>query len=78
MTSEYDFQKIYAEYYQKIVQYLVRITGPNDAEDIAQDVFNKINRGIEGFQGKSNLSTWIYRIATNATIDRSRSAAQCH
>ena len=39
MTTEYDFKKIYAEYYEKIVQYLVRITGPNDAEDIAQDVF---------------------------------------
>ena len=78
MASEYNFQEIYAEYYQKIVQYLVRITGPNDAEDIAQDVFDKINRGLDGFQGKSKLSTWIYRIATNAAIDRSRSAAFKH
>ncbi len=74
-TPEYDFKKIYDEYYRRIVQYLTRILGPNDAEDIAQDVFDKINSGLGGFQGKSKLSTWIYRIATNTVIDRWRSAA---
>jgi RNA polymerase sigma-70 factor (ECF subfamily) len=78
MTPEYDFRKIYDEYYQRIVQYLTRIVGPNDAEDIAQDVFDKINSGLGGFQGKSKLSTWIYRIATNTMIDRLRSAAYKH
>ena len=78
MTPEYDFRKIYDEYYQRIVQYLRRIVGPNDAEDIAQDVFDKINSGLGGFQGKSKLSTWIYRIATNTMIDRLRSAAYKH
>jgi RNA polymerase sigma-70 factor (ECF subfamily) len=78
MTPEYDFKKIYDEYYQRIVQYLTRIVGPNDAEDIAQDVFDKINSGLGGFQGKSKLSTWIYRIATNTMIDRLRSAAYKH
>jgi len=78
MVPEYDFKKIYDEYYQRIVQYLIRIVGPNDAEDIAQDVFNKINSGLGRFQGKSKLSTWIYRIATNTMIDRLRSAAYKH
>jgi len=78
MSPEYDFKEIYDEYYQRIVQYLTRIAGSNDAEDIAQDVFNKINNGLEGFQGKSKLSTWIYRIATNTAIDRSRSSAYKH
>jgi len=78
MTPEYDFKKIYDEYYQRIVQYLTRIVGLNDAEDIAQDVFDKINSGLGGFQGKSKLSTWIYRIATNTMIDRLRSAAYKH
>jgi RNA polymerase sigma-70 factor (ECF subfamily) len=38
-------------------------------------VFDKINRGLGRFQGRSKLSTWIYRIATNTAIDRSRSPA---
>ena len=75
MDSEHDFQTIYEEYYQKIIQYLTRIAGPNDAEDIAQDVFDKINRNLGAFRGQSKLSTWIYRIATNTAIDRMRSAA---
>jgi RNA polymerase sigma-70 factor (ECF subfamily) len=70
--------KGYDEYYERIVQYLARIAGSNDAEDIAQNVFNKINSGLEGFQGKSKLSTWVYRITTNTAIDRSRSAAYKH
>ena len=74
MGSKYEFKKIYDEYYSRILQYLSRIVGPNDAEDMAQDVFDKINNGLGGFQGKSKLSTWIFRIATNTAIDRSRSA----
>jgi len=78
MPPEYDFEKIYDEYYQRIVQYLTRIAGPNDAEDITQEVFGKISGSLGGFQGKSKLSTWIYRIATNTAIDRLRSAAYRH
>ena len=78
MSAEYEFKKIYDEYYQTIFQYVTRLVGPNDAEDIAQDVFDKINSGLGGFKAKSKLSTWIYRIATNTAIDRSRSAAYKH
>ena len=78
MSSDCEFKKIYDEYYPRIFQYLSRIAGPTDAEDMAQDVFGKINSGLQGFQGKSKLSTWIYRIATNTAIDRSRSAAYKH
>ena len=75
MATECEFINIYNEYYIKIIQYLSRIVGPNDAEDLAQDVFNKLCRNLGGFKGKSKLSTWIYRIATNVAIDRSRSAS---
>ena len=78
MSPDYDFKKIYDEYHPVILQYLARIAGPNEAEDIAQDVFDKVNRGLGGFQGKSKLSTWIYRVATNTAIDRSRSATYKH
>jgi RNA polymerase sigma-70 factor (ECF subfamily) len=78
MNPEDKFIKIYHDYYQKIVKYLSRIVGPNDAEDIAQDVFDKISRNISGFRRESKLSTWIYRIATNTAIDRLRSSAYKH
>jgi len=78
MSPDSEFTKIYDEYYSRILLYLTRIAGLNDAEDIAQDVFDKVHGGLKRFQGKSKLSTWIYRIATNTAIDRSRSAVYKH
>ena len=75
MISDLKFDTIFDEYHPKILRYLSRIVGRVDAEDLTQEVFDKINRGLEGFQGRSDLSAWIYRIATNTAIDRSRSVA---
>ncbi|MBN2569216.1 MAG: sigma-70 family RNA polymerase sigma factor [Deltaproteobacteria bacterium] len=75
MTDEYDFRTIYDEYHPKIVRYLTRVVGATDAEDIAQEVFDRVHRNLGDFRGQSKLSTWIYRIATNAAIDSRRSAA---
>src|SRR2546422_10949523 len=35
------------------------------AEDMAQDVFLRIHRGLPYFRGEARLSTWIYRIVAN-------------
>ncbi len=55
------------------MRYLTRLVGKNEAEDLTQEVFIKISRGLKDFRGKSQLSTWIYRIATNAALDKLRS-----
>ena len=70
-----DFQEIYTEFQPRILRYLSRMMGPEEAEDVAQEVFEKVNRSLDGFRGQSKLSTWIYRIATNAAIDKLRSAS---
>jgi RNA polymerase sigma-70 factor (ECF subfamily) len=72
MSVEIDFNEIYEEFYPKIVRYLSRLTGQQEAEDIAQEVFEKASRGLKSFKGESKLSTWLYRIATNTAIDRMR------
>ena len=43
-----------------------------DAEEITQDVFFKVCRGISSFQGDAALSSWIYRITFNAAMSRVR------
>ena len=38
------------------------------AEDLAQDVFLRIHRGLPSFRGEARLSTWIYRIVANVCL----------
>jgi len=35
----------------------------------------KVNKGLKEFKGESKLSTWVYRIATNAALDKMQSRA---
>jgi RNA polymerase sigma-70 factor (ECF subfamily) len=67
------FEEIHKTYRPKIERYLVRMVGEAEAEDLTQEVFVKIHRGLGEFKGDSSLSTWIYRIATNTALDALRS-----
>jgi RNA polymerase sigma-70 factor (ECF subfamily) len=68
-----DLQTIHDEFQPKIRRYLRRLVGPTDAEDLTQEVFVKVGQALPSFRGESKLSTWVYRIATNAAFDRLRS-----
>jgi RNA polymerase sigma factor (sigma-70 family) len=72
---EFDFQTIHAEFRPRIQRYLARLVGESEAEDLTQEVFVKVHRALPSFRGEAQLSTWIYRIATNAALDRLRSPA---
>lgn len=45
---------------------------PADAEDVVQETFLSAFKGIDRFDGRSGLSTWLYRIAFNAAMMRLR------
>ncbi|MBE0637469.1 MAG: sigma-70 family RNA polymerase sigma factor [Bacteroidales bacterium] len=53
-----------------IVNKIVR--NHHEAEELAQDVFIKAYQALQGFEGKSRFSTWLYRIAYNTSISRVR------
>ncbi len=67
-----DFDQIYQDFFPRIKGYLRRLVGEHDCEDVAQEVFLKVNASLDGFRGDSSLSTWIYRVATNAALDHLR------
>jgi RNA polymerase sigma-70 factor, ECF subfamily len=67
------FETIHSSYRPRIVRYLTRLVGPDAAEDLTQEVFIRVSRGLPDFKGTAKLSTWIYRIATNVATDRWRS-----
>jgi len=67
------FREIYERFHPGVLRFLSRIVGEEEAEDVAQEVFLRVDRGLEGFRGESSMGTWIYRIARNAALDRLRS-----
>lgn len=68
------------EKYQQRVYYHIRrmVKVHDDTDDVMQNTFMKVWRGLENFRNEAQLFTWIYRIATNETItflnSRSRKA----
>jgi RNA polymerase sigma-70 factor (ECF subfamily) len=48
------------------------VNNREDAEEISQDVFLKAYQSLNTFEGKSKFSTWLYRIAYNAAISKTR------
>lgn len=48
------------------------VSNREDAEEISQDVFLKAYQSLNTFEGKSKFSTWLYRIAYNAAISKTR------
>jgi RNA polymerase sigma-70 factor (ECF subfamily) len=74
MESAMEFDALYGTFRPRILRYLARLIGPDQAEDVAQEVFVKISRSLGAFRNEAQLSTWIYRIATNAALDKVRSA----
>lgn len=67
-----EFGTIYSHFRPKILNYLRKLVGEHEAEDLTQEVFVRVSRSLDGFRGESSLSTWIYRIATNAAMDHMR------
>jgi RNA polymerase sigma-70 factor (ECF subfamily) len=64
-----DFNTIVETHSSRVFNLAFRITGNrHDAEDVVQDTFLQVFRGLESFRGESTLSTWIYRIALNAAL----------
>ena len=65
-----EFRDIYEQFYPKILRYMARMVDESEAEDLTQEVFGRVAGSLAAFRGESQLSTWIYRIATNAALDR--------
>ncbi|MEZ4888239.1 MAG: RNA polymerase sigma factor [Chitinophagales bacterium] len=64
------FQKLYSAFSSKIYNTAIGyVQNQEDAEEILQDVFVKIHRNAAKFEGKSAVSTWIYRIAVNTSLN---------
>jgi RNA polymerase sigma-70 factor (ECF subfamily) len=63
------FNELVNRYADKIYRLALRIThNPSDAEDVLQEVFSTLIEKLDTFHGESKFSTWLHRVAANASF----------
>ena len=67
------FNELVKRYQQKVYWIARRMVGDHhEADDITQDVFVRVYESLKGFRGESNFFTWLYRVATNISLNAVR------
>jgi RNA polymerase sigma factor (sigma-70 family) len=68
-TKEQGFTSIVKKYQEKLYWHIRRmVIDHEDANDVLQNMFIKVWKGLDGFREDSQLYTWLYRIATNESL----------
>ncbi len=69
-SEDYTFEMLFSTHSKKVfniaLNMLQRI---EDAEDVTQEVFIEVHKALHTFNGQSQISTWLYRIAVNKSLD---------
>tara|TARA_Y200000002_G_scaffold85116_2_gene67712 strand:- start:1018 stop:1569 length:552 start_codon:yes stop_codon:yes gene_type:complete len=69
-TQNVAFENLIQQYKEPLYWHIRRILlDHDDSNDVLQNTFVKVFKGIQNFKGDSKLYTWIYRIATNESIN---------
>jgi RNA polymerase sigma-70 factor, ECF subfamily len=67
------FATLVERYQQRVYRLAWRLTNETDAADVLQETFLQAFRGLSTFRGEARFGTWLYRIATNASLMHRRS-----
>jgi RNA polymerase sigma-70 factor, ECF subfamily len=69
------FRELMAPYQRELQLHIYRIVASvQDAEDVLQDTLLAAWRGLEDFEGRASVRAWLYRIATNRSLDALRAS----
>lgn len=70
------FAALLSRHYDRLFAFTFRLTGHRaEAEDLTQDICAALPAKLASFKGEARFTTWLYRVAVNATHDRRRRAA---
>ena len=68
--SQVQFEEVVREHQQMVFRTLLRLTGDREQiEDLAQECFLRLYRGLDSFRGQAKVSTYLYRIVVNVAQD---------
>jgi RNA polymerase sigma-70 factor (TIGR02960 family) len=71
--DEEAFGRLVSRHRRELVAHCYRMLGsPQDAEDALQETLLAAWRGLPGFEGRSSLRTWLYRVATSVCLRQAR------
>ena len=69
-ATSYSFETIFIENKNKVFNTVLGLLqNREDAEDVTQEVFVTVHETFRDFRGQSQISTWVYRIAVNKSLD---------
>ena len=69
-TQNKAFESLLNQFKEPLYWHIRKIVlNHDDADDVLQNTFVKVFKGIKNFKGKSKLFTWMYRIATNESLN---------
>lgn len=74
-SADGEFEAIFLEHYDGVLRVLMRLVGPEQAEELANEVFFRLSRQPLRWLVTNNVAGWLYRAATHAGIDALRSSA---
>lgn len=72
------FRHLYRRYQNKVRSTLYQLCGPPVLDDLVQEVFLRVWKGLAKLKQRETFSTWIYRITWNVAVDQRQAFAQQH
>lgn len=70
------FRRLYQRHHQRVRALLYQLGDANSLDDLVQEVFLRVWKGLPNFRQSSQFSTWLYRITWNVASDQRQSSAR--